>query len=145
MLRYYELLSHISIDELDNLKEGLRTNKIHPKKAKESLAFEIVERYWGRDAAVKAKEEFEHIFRDKELPEEIPLFRLGKDEKEIWLPRIMKQSGMVKSTGEGIRLIKQGAVSVNREKWIDPDKNLPAGEYILKVGKRRFLRILPEV
>lgn len=144
MIRYYELLSHISVDDLEDLKEGLRTGRIHPKKAKEALALEIVERYWGRNAASKAKEEFDHIFRDKELPEEVPLFRLRKDEKEIWLPRIMKQSGLVKSTGEGIRLIKQGAVSVNREKWTDPNRNLPAGEYILKIGKRRFLRILPE-
>jgi len=144
MLRYYELLSHISVDELNGLKDGIKGNSVHPMEAKKSLAFEIVERYHGRDAAIKAREEFENIFKDKGLPDEIPVFKLNEGDTEIWLPKIMKLSGLVKSTGEAIRLIKQGGVSVNNEKWDDPDKNLPAGEYLLKVGKRRFLKIITE-
>ncbi|MBI4848305.1 MAG: tyrosine--tRNA ligase [Nitrospirae bacterium] len=143
MLRYYELLSRISIDELSKLKEGIKNNSVHPMEAKKSLAFEIVERYHGKEAAEKAKEEFGHIFKDKGMPDDIPVFKLGPADAEIWLPKIMKLSGLVKSTGEGIRLIKQGGVSVGNEKWDDPDKKLPAGEYLLKVGKRRFLKILP--
>jgi len=144
MLRYYELLSHISVDELNGLKDGIKSNSVHPMEAKKSLAFEIVERYHGRDAAIKAREEFENIFKDKGLPDEIPVFKLNEGDTEIWLPKVMKLSGLVKSTGEAIRLIKQGGVSVNNEKWDDPDKNLPAGEYLLKVGKRRFLKIITE-
>ncbi len=141
MLRYYELLSHLSIDELNRLKEGLKSNEVHPKKAKESLALEIVERYWSKDAAIKAKEEFEQVFKNKGLPDDIPVFTLDGKSEDIWLPKIMKLSGLTKSTGEGIRLIKQGAVSVNGEKWTAPEKNLPLGEYLLKVGKKRFLKI----
>jgi len=141
MLRYYELLSHISIDELNDLKKGLKDGFMHPMKAKESLAFEIVERYWGKEAATKAREEFENVFKKKGLPEEIPVFTLEKGQK-MWLPGIMKHSGLVKSTGEGIRLIKQGAVSVNGEKWLEPDKALPSGEHLIKVGKRRFLKVI---
>jgi len=143
MLRYYELLSHISVDELNGLKDGIKDHSVHPMESKKSLAYEIVERYHGNEAAAKAREEFEHIFKDKGLPDDVPVFKFDEDDSEIWLPKIMKLSGIVKSTGEGIRLIKQGGVSVNNEKWEDPEKNLPAGEYLLKVGKRRFLMIVP--
>jgi tyrosyl-tRNA synthetase len=143
MLRYYELLSHISVDELNGLKDGIKDHSVHPMESKKSLAYEIVERYHGNEAAAKAREEFEHIFKDKGLPDDVPVFKFDEADSEIWLPKIMKLSGIVKSTGEGIRLIKQGGVSVNNEKWEDPDKNLPAGEYLLKVGKRRFLKIVP--
>lgn len=139
MLRYYELLSHISIDELDELKKGLMDGRVHPKKAKEELAIEIVERYWGREEALKAKEEFEHIFKDKGMPEDVPIFHT----MATWLPQIMKDSGLTKSTSEAIRLIRQGGVSINGERCLDPDKKLlSGGEYLLKVGRRRFVRII---
>jgi len=139
MLKYYELLSHISIEELDALKVGIKNGSVHPKRAKESLALEIVERYHGKEASMKAKEEFEHIFKDKGLPDEIPEYIAPSDIN--WLPQIMKDSGLTKSTSEAIRLINQGAVSVNGRKWDDPDKKLLKGEYLLKVGKRKFLKV----
>ena len=142
MLKYYELLSHISIDELNAIKTGIKDGSVHPRNAKEALALEVVERYMGKEASLKTKEEFEHIFKDKGLPDDIPVFKLKWEDKEMWLPKIMKLSGIVNSTGEGIRLIKQGGVSVNGEKWDDPDKKLSAGEYLLKAGKRKFLKII---
>src|SRR4030042_4641221 len=141
MLRYYELLSHISLKELNLLKEDIEKGTIHPKKAKENLALEIVERYWGKDEALKAKEEFEHIFKEKGLPDEIPVFELEWEEDEMWLPKIMKLSGLTSSTGEAIRLIKQGGVSINDKKYADPDGKLVRGSYLFKVGKRRFMRV----
>ena len=141
MLRYYELLSHISLKELNLLKEGIEKGTIHPKKAKENLALEIVERYWGKDEALKAKEEFEHIFKEKGLPDEIPVFELEWEEDEMWLPKIMKLSGLTSSTGEAIRLIKQGGVSINAKKYTDPDGKLVRGSYLFKVGKRRFMKV----
>lgn len=159
MIKYYELLSHISIEELKKLKEGLKDNTVHPMDAKKSLASEIAERYWGKEAAVSVKEEFENIFKNKGVPDEIPKITIGgivsatlpvlegpgTGRSNInWLPQIMKDSGLTKSTSEAIRLIKQGAVSIDGEKWTDPDKNLPFGEYLLKAGKRRFLKILVE-
>jgi tyrosyl-tRNA synthetase len=141
MLKYYELLSHISVDEINGLKNGIRDNSVHPMEAKKSLALEIVERYHGREAALKAKEEFGHIFKDKGIPDDILSHTLSRGEK-IWLPGILKNIMLVKSTGEGIRLIKQGGVTVNNEKWTDPDKDLSPGEYLIKVGKRRFLKLI---
>lgn len=140
MIKYYELLSHISTEELKGLKEGLKNQIVHPMEAKKSLAAEIAERYWGKEAAVSAREEFENIFKNKGVPEEIPVFQL---KGEMWLPKIMKESGLTKSTGEAIRLIKQGAVSIAGEKWTDPDAPLPSGEFLLKAGKRRFLKVQP--
>ena len=142
MLKYYELLSHISIDELNAIKTGIKDGSVHPRNAKEALALEVVERYMGKEASLKAKEEFEHIFKDKGLPDDIPVFKLKWEDKEMWLPKIMKDSGLAKSTSEAIRLIKQGGVSVNGEKWDDPDKKLFEGEYLLKAGKRKFLKII---
>jgi len=154
MLRYYELLSHISIEELNALKNGLRNGSVHPKKAKEGLAFEIVERYWGGEEALKAKEEFEHVHKEKGLPDQIPTFEIaavgkGSVETDItikkninWLPQIMKDTGLAKSTSEAIRLIKQGAVKINEQTISDPDARLDLGEYILKVGKRRFCKVI---
>ncbi len=141
MLRYYELLSHISMEELNSLKEGIKSGKIHPRHTKENLAVEIVERYWGKEKALKAKEEFKHIFKDKGLPDEIPVVELEWEETEMWVPKIMKLSGLTSSTGEAIRLIKQGGVNIDDRRYNDPDGKLVRGSYLFKVGKRRFLRI----
>lgn len=142
MLKYYELLSHLSIDELKTLKEDIKDGKVHPKKAKESLALEIVERYHGKEASNSSSALFERIHKEKGLPDEIPVFGLKWEDEEMWLPKIMKLAGLVNSSGEGIRLIKQGAVSINGKKWDDPDNALPRGEYLIKVGKRKFLKII---
>jgi len=141
MLRYYELLSHISLEEFSSLKEGIQKGTVHPKHAKENLALEIVERYWSKEEALRVKEEFEHIFQQKGLPDEIPGFDITWEEKEMWVPKIMKLSGLTSSTGEAMRLIRQGGVTVDDQKVDDPDAKLPAGNYLFKVGKRKFLRV----
>ncbi|MDQ7787117.1 MAG: tyrosine--tRNA ligase [Thermodesulfovibrionales bacterium] len=140
MLRYYELLSHISLEELHALKNGLQSGSIHPKKAKQDLAAEIVERYWGREEALKAKEEFDQIFRQKGLPDEIPVGNISLENN--WLPQIMKDTGLAKSTSEAIRLIRQGGVKLNDNAVTDADARVAKGEFILKVGKRRFCKII---
>ncbi len=158
MLRYYELLSHVSLEELQSLKERIEKGAVHPKKAKENLALEIVERYRGREEALKAQEEFEHIFKQKGLPDEVPtcIVNIGKGELTLpqlqvsasgkanvnWLPQIMKDTGLAKSTSEAIRLMKQGGVKVDDVTVTDPDSILQQGEYIIKVGKRKFLKVL---
>lgn len=141
MLRYYELLSHISIDELNSLKDGIEKGKVHPKEAKENLALEIVERYWGKDESHKAKEEFERVFKKRGLPDEIPVAEIEWDEKEMWVPKIMKLSGLTTSTSEAIRLIKQGGFLIDDKKFIDPEGKLARGSYLFKVGKRKFMRV----
>lgn len=145
MIKYYELLSHITLEEFNALKEGLMTGKLHPKKVKEDFAFEIVQRYWGLEPAEKVKREFEHIFKDKGMPEDIPTYEVSWNEEGLWLPAIMKESGICQSTTEAIRLIKQGAVKVNDVKFDNPDTKLPKDSYIIKAGKRKFLRVSPKI
>ena len=142
MIRYYELLSHISIEELNALKTGIGQGTVHPKHAKENLAVEIVGHYWGEKEALRVKEEFEHIFRQKGVPDEIPVFELPWEDEGMWVPKIMKMSGLTQSTGEAIRLIKQGGVSIDDVKHTNPDAKLVKGEYLFKAGKRKFLRII---
>jgi tyrosyl-tRNA synthetase len=156
MLRYYELLSHISLPEFIALKEGIEKGAVHPKRAKEDLAFEIVERYWSKEGALKAREEFEHVHRDKGLPDEIPTYTItgtfhleapaleGSFRAEIrnWLPQVMKDAGLARSTSEAMRLIKQGGVKINDVAVIDPDTRLQQGEHVIKVGKRKFCKVI---
>lgn len=142
MIRYYELLSHITVEEFNALKDGLKSGSVHPKKAKENLAMEIVGRYWSRDAALKAQEEFDRMFKDKGTPDKIPVFELEWDEEDMWLPKLMKLSGLAPSTGEAMRLIKQGAVQIDSRKVSDTDMKLGRGNYLIKAGKRKFVNIL---
>jgi len=143
MIKYYELLSHISIDELNSLKAGLKDGSIHPKKAKEAFAMEIVERYWGKDAAQQAKDEFDKVFREGGVPDDIPEFETwcADNENAVWLPHIMKTAALASGTGEAMRLIKQGGVSVDGVRIDDPNHKLGIGEFLIKAGKRKFARV----
>ncbi|NWF52035.1 MAG: tyrosine--tRNA ligase [Nitrospirae bacterium] len=139
MLRYYELLSHTSLEELNLLKVGIQTGRVHPKMAKENLAIEVVERYWSKDEAIKAKEKFDLIFKQKGLPDKIPIYSMK--ESKNWLPQIMKDIGSVKSTSEAIRLIRQGGVKLDGSFVKDTSTTLLQGEHIIQVGKRRFFKV----
>ena len=143
MIRYYELLSHISLDEFNALKKGLKEGTIHPKKAKEELAIEIVARFWSKEDALRAKEEFDRVFKQKGLPDDIPEVKYSFNGQEVWLPQILKETGICKSTGEAMRLIKQGGIRVNDERISDTQYRLSSGEYIIRIGKRRFYRLIP--
>jgi tyrosyl-tRNA synthetase len=158
MFRYYELLSHISLEELQTLKNGIEKGDVHPKRAKEELAVEIVGRYWGNEEALRVKAEFEHVFAQKGLPEDIPAYRMvleGESKSSAafdvtfkrninWLPQIMKAAGISKSTSEAMRLIRQGGVRVNDSAVTDPDKRLQQGEYLIKAGKKKFIKVIIE-
>ncbi len=141
MLKYYELLSHISIEDLNELKTKIKEGKINPRDAKESLAFEIVSRYHGKEYAERARDNFIRVFKKKEIPDEIETLEVKEEQQGVWLPKILKESGIIKSTSEAIRFIKQGGIRINEEQITNPDIKLTAGEYIVKIGKKRFIRI----
>ncbi|MBF0487576.1 MAG: tyrosine--tRNA ligase [Nitrospirae bacterium] len=143
MMKYYTLLSHKEIDELAALREGLATGTVHPKTAKEELALEIAERYHGADVAKIAKDWFDLIFTSKEIPDDIATYSYEWTEPTVWLPKLLKDTGLCESTGQAIRLINQGGVKIDGRKADGQDEKLPAGEYVLKVGKRKFMRIKP--
>jgi len=141
MLKYYELLSHISVQELEELKRDIKEGKINPRDAKDALAFEIVTRYHGKQQAEKARERFIKLFREKDIPEDIPTIEIKDEGEGVWIPKIIKEQGLSKSTSEAIRLIKQNAVKINNEVVKNSDTKLNKGEYIIKVGKKRFLKV----
>ena len=141
MLKYYELLSHISVQELEELKRGIKEGRLNPRDAKEALAVEIVTRYHGRELAEKAKERFIKLFREKDIPEDILEVEIKDEGEGVWIPKIIKEQGLSKSTSEAIRLIKQNAVKINNEVVDNSDTKLKKGDYIIKVGKKKFLRV----
>jgi tyrosyl-tRNA synthetase len=145
MLKYYELLSDITLSELATLKEQIRTGALHPKQAKVNFAHEIVKRFHSADAAVHAERNFEKVFRDREIPEDIETARMKKEKDVVWLPQLLAGIGMVSSTSEGKRMISQGAVSLDGSKVSSEDLPLAGvSEIIVKVGKRKFKKVVFE-
>ena len=142
MLRYYELLTDITPDELSRLKDDLASGAKHPRQVKEDLAKAMVARYHSRAAADHEAQEFIRVLRQKEVPEDIETVTLKVSEANLWLPRLMVDAGLSPSTSEAQRLIKGGGVQVDGEKIADPKLELAAGKtYLLQVGKRRFKRV----
>jgi len=143
MFRYYELLSDLSVDEIATLRGDLEKGAVHPKDMKMKLAREMTARFYNEDAAEKAERNFEQVFKRHELPEDIPEHQMQADGGSIWLPKLLLEAGLVSSTSDGRRMIKQNAVSVEGEKVTDIDAVVPAqGQVLLKVGKRRFCQVV---
>ena len=142
MFRYFELLSSLDLDEIKGLKDGIAGGRLHPKDVKTRFAQELVARFHGTQAAKDASAGFEAQFSRGEVPDDIPEFKLSPDEKTIYLPRILKEAGLVESTSEVRRLIKQGAVSIDGEKVQSEEIEVQGPQAVLKVGKRRFLRVI---
>ena len=143
MLRYYELLSDMTLSELDNLKSALKSGEVHPMGAKKQLGREIVDRYHGRGSGTLAEENFVRCFRDNQIPEVMPEVRLAMSGGSILLPKLLAEAGLVKSNSEGRRAIQQGGVKLDGEKVVNENLELAGKEeFVLQVGKRRFARIL---
>jgi len=140
---YFELATEVPSAELAKIKQQLKDPRVNPRDLKARLAFEIVKLYHGLEAARYAEQEFNRVFREKELPEEIPEYRYNPAEGKIWIVRLLASAGLVPSNAEARRLIKQGAVSINGQRISDPDfEFIPEDQTVIKVGKRRFLRIV---
>ena len=138
MWRYYELLSTKSLKEIEDLKNGVENGSLHPKKVKEDLACEIVDRFHGQGSGNLAKQEFEKVFAKKDIPTDIEEFVF---DKEVWICQAMVDCKVVDSTSQARRDIKANAVSINQEKISDDKLNLTKGEYILQKGKKSFVKI----
>ena len=142
MFRYYELLSDLSLAEIATMKEDIAAGRIHPKAAKVRLARELVARFHSPAAADQAERTFEQVFARHEIPDEIDEILMDTSETEIWVPKLLLDAGLVKSTSDGRRMIQQQAVTIDGEKVIDSNTTVPTtGTLLFKVGKRRFCRI----
>ncbi|MGH7820816.1 MAG: tyrosine--tRNA ligase, partial [Candidatus Binatia bacterium] len=139
MVRYYELLSLEGRETPGKLGRG----EMHPMEAKKALASELVARFHGDDAAERAAAAFEKRFQRRELPSEIPEIPFRCDRERVAVARLLAETGLAKSNGEGRRLIVQGAVRVDGERVADPALEIDcAGAILVEVGKRRVARVV---
>ncbi len=138
MWRYFELLSDRSLDEIATLKSRVADGRDHPKAVKELLAGEITARYHGQAAASEACEGFNKVFADGGVPEDAPrlVVQAGEGSRPL---AALTDSGLCGSRGEAKRLVRQGALSIDGQRWEDAEAPLIAGEYVIKLGKKRFL------
>ncbi len=144
MVRYYELLSDVGLSELQRIKDGVagKDGGAHPMESKKALARELVARFYDQAAAQQAELDFVQQFKQKEVPDDIPVFALSVDQP-VWICRLLTEAGLTSSNGEARRLIKQGAVRLSGEKVTNADIEVaPQGEVVLQAGKRRFARVV---
>jgi tyrosyl-tRNA synthetase len=137
MFRYYELLTDVSMPEIQNLRAR------HPMDVKAELAVRIITDYHGAAAANAARDEFNRVFRKREIPEDIETKKVATGEFPTRVTKLLVFLCLAPSVSEAQRLIESGAVHVNDERVTDVKTEISnPGEYLFKVGKRRFLRLV---
>ena len=140
IVNYFNYATKVSPDEIESMKKEIE-NGANPKFIKQRLAREIVALYHGDDAGLLAEEEFNRVFSQKEVPTDIETYELKED--DIWIVKLLTDTGLTASNGEARRMIKQGAVSIDSEKVTDENlKYSFKGERVIKVGKRKFIKII---
>lgn len=143
MIRYYELLSDMSMAEFEKLKAGMADGSLHPMAAKKALGRELVDRFHGAGQGQQAEENFVKRFKENEIPDEMPQVSYGVTDCPVSLAKALTEAGLTKSNGEARRAIDQGGVKLNNEKVGNANLELTtSGEYIVQIGKRRFARIV---
>lgn len=138
MWRYYELLSFRSLDEIELLQMQVKEGR-NPRDAKVMLAQEIVARFHTQKAAQDALADFEARFRDGAIPDDMPEVNLGA--APLGILKVLREAGLVASGAEAQRNVEQGGVRVDGDRIEDKALRLPAGTYVVQVGKRKFARV----
>jgi len=158
MWSYYELVTDRTPNEIAELKKEVQGGKLHPMDAKMRLAEEVVSGFQGAEAGRKAAENFQRVFRDRQAPEEAPVIRLTRIEGGLsggqnviagskkW-SQVLTYLGQIGSIAEAERVIKQGGLEIDGDIVTDPTLKLDplkAATYQIKLGKKKFLRIVVE-
>jgi len=143
---YLELLTDTPDSDLEEIKESLEHNTVNPMEIKKMLAKDIVTQLYDKKVAEKAADYFLRVVQKKEIPQAIPEFYLKfsdfyQDNGRYDISRILVSGGLVKSRSQALRLIKEGAVSIDDAKLIGPLASLTSGS-VIKVGKLRFAKII---
>ena len=148
MVKYYRLASTAPVDEVDEIERGLAADELHPNKVKRALARNIVAAYYDEAAAEAAEAQFDLVFKQHELPDDIPEFAADltpNDEGKVYLAKLIADAKLANSTGEARRLIDGGGVKINGEavapKSYNVDPALLAGATI-QVGKRKYVKLV---
>jgi tyrosyl-tRNA synthetase len=145
MYRYYEVCTDLSLSQIDQLKADVAAGRQHPRNVKAELAKLIVSDFHSVEAARQAEDEFNRIFQQRTFPDEAEIKVLPLNSEHIRLSKLIAKLGLAGSVMEATRLMEQGAVVLNNERTTnlkaELDQSQP-GIYILKVGKRRFTKIV---
>lgn len=144
--RYFALVLFYDEERIKSIEEGMKSGALHPAQVKRDLAEEIVAVFHGREAAKRAREEFDRVFKEKELPSSIPVFTVTKEhlneDGTISIVKLLRLSGLASSNSEAKRLIEQGGVRLNGEAVRDHlFAFVPQDGDVIKVGKRKFLKL----
>ncbi|MBI2150335.1 MAG: tyrosine--tRNA ligase [Acidobacteria bacterium] len=143
MFRYYELLTDIPLSEIQKLRQDIAAGARHPMDVKAGLAERIITEYHGASAAEAAREEFDRVFRKREIPQDIETKEVSIASGPLRLAKLLASLGLAPSNAEAQRLIESGAVHMNDARITDPKTEISKpGEYFFKVGKRRFLKLV---
>jgi len=141
MWRWFELLSFLPEDEIKELQASVEAG-MNPRDAKFKLAIEIVDRFHGEGEGEKCKDAFLKRFQKGAIPEDIEEVSYSLEDESMPLVNLLKETGMVASTSEASRLIKQGGIKIDSKKVEDPKMLILAGtNQVYQVGKRKFLKI----
>lgn len=141
MWRYYELLSFKTLDAIADLKTRVAQG-LNPRDVKIELAKELIERFHNKDEAEKAHQDFIQRFSKNQIPDDIESITINCAEATMGIALLLKEAGLVASTSEAIRMIKQNAVKIDGEKVEDNKLEITKGnEAVYQVGKRKFAKI----
>jgi tyrosyl-tRNA synthetase len=144
IFRYFELLSARSNEEIAKLKEEKKNGR-DPREIKALFAQEIVARFHSEAEAKSAEAEFKSVYSGDAIPADIKEFTLTTEGATLWIAKALSSAGLVKSTGEGKRLVEQGGVEVDQVRITDANHQLERGKrYLLRVGSknRRFAYVV---
>ncbi len=141
MWRYYELLSFKPLAEIESYKEAIANGK-NPRDVKIDLAKELIARFHDETAAQAAHDEFINRFQKGAMPDDMPELAIKSDAGEIAIANLLKEAGLVASTSDAFRMIKQGAAKIDSEKVTERGLVIKAGTTaVYQVGKRKFARV----
>lgn len=140
ILPWFRLVTDTPATRIAEIADAMQRGE-NPRDFKRELARTIVAAYYDADHARQAEEHFDRVIKNKMAPKDIEVFELPADSDTLLLD-VLLDAGLVQSKGEGRRLMQQSAVSIGEDRITDPLFPVPAGECIVKVGKRRFVRIV---
>ena len=141
MMRYFMLVTDMSIEEQEQLSKDLTSGAAHPRDVKMKLAHTIVRLYHGEEAANFGQEEFVRVFQKHAMPTDIPEYKVAFTEEPVFVPQLLSDAGLTVSNGEARRSIKAGAFKIDGEKCNEEHIVLKDG-MVLQVGKRKFIKIV---
>ena len=141
MMRYFMLVTDMSIEEQEQLSKDLESGAAHPRDVKMKLAHTIVRLYHGEEAANFGQDEFVRVFQKHAMPTDIPEHKMAITEEPVFVPQLLSDAGLTASNGEARRSIKAGAFKIDGEKCNEEHIVLKDG-MVLQVGKRKFIKIV---